>query len=140
MQQGYYSEGNRLFSELVGMVGHIDPHGIHTHVEPITPEELTMANPKNVPPPSETETYGAPTPTYSAPPSSAPVGRGPSAYGAPASQGYQPAPEAYGAPYGAPPQGRGGPMPVPAGRGAPVPRQVTARGIVFLPTQSREVT
>jgi len=127
MEQGYYSEGNRLFSELVGMVAHIDPRAIHSHVEPITPEEVTMANPKNVTPP-EPEAYSAPTPTpaYSPAPTASPAGRG---YGAPP-QGYQPDPYGGSTPapqYGAP-QGRGAPIPVPApaGRGGPAGKQARA--------------
>lgn len=124
MQHGYYAEGDRLFSELVSMVAHVDPRGIHSHVEPITPEELTMANPKNVPPPTDTEPYGS-TPAYSPAPTASPAGRGPSGYGAP--QGYQPDPYATPAPtaYGAPPMR--GPAPIPAGRGAPAVKQ--ARGM-----------
>jgi len=126
MQHGYYAEGYKLFSELVAMVSHVDPASIHSHVAPITPEEFTMANPKNVTPPEmeayvppPTQQYGAPQgggyATSPAPP------RGGSQFGQP--QPYQPPQEAYGAPpqYGAP-QGGGGYLATPS------PQQVRPRG------------
>jgi len=88
MQHGYYAEGYKLFSELVAMVSHVDPASIHSHVAPITPEEFTMANPKNVTPP-EMEAY-APPPTQQ--------------YGDPQGGGYatSPAPPRGGSQFGQP--------------------------------------
>jgi len=103
MQQGYFAQAAGSYGEVTTLVAHIDCQRIHQHVIPITPEENTMANPKNVPPFVEkptTQPYGQPTTQPYGQPTTQPYGQPTTQpYGQPTTQPYgQPTTQSFGQP------------------------------------------